>query len=85
MVCWIKKPKFINVYDNINQRKYFSFYDYEYYLDVTNQDTLISSTLSLEDGLKESYEWYIKNMDGVNKKPFIEFIDNNMSNKTNEL
>lgn len=80
-----KKPKFINVYDNINQRKYFSFYDYEYYLDVTNQDTLISSTLSLEDGLKESYEWYIKNMDEVNKKPFIEFIDNNMFNKTNEL
>lgn len=74
-----KEPKFINVYNNVDQRKYFSFYDYEYYLDVTNQDALISSTVLLEDGIKESYEWYINNMDEVNRKPFIEFIDSYIS------
>lgn len=32
-----KTAQFKNVYDNINQRKYFSFYDYEYFLDISQQ------------------------------------------------
>lgn len=34
--CLGKKPIFVNVYEKIEQRNYFSFYDYEYYLDVKN-------------------------------------------------
>lgn len=28
-----KEPVFVNVYGDVEQRNYFSFYDYEYYLD----------------------------------------------------
>ena len=35
-------------------------------------------TKPLEDGLKEAFEWYVGNMDKVNKKPFIEYIDANL-------
>ena len=33
--CYGKKPEFIYVYDDIEQRNYFSFYNYEYKLDVS--------------------------------------------------
>ena len=33
---------------------------------------------SLERGLEESYVWYINNKDRVNRKPFIEYIDNTL-------
>lgn len=74
-------PEFVYVYENLNQRHYFSFYDYEYQLDVTKQYQLINQTISLEKGLKDSYEWYIKNKHLVNKKPYIEFIDNYFTNR----
>ena len=32
----------------------------------------------LEEGLREAFDWYVKNMDKVNKKPFIEYIDANL-------
>lgn len=70
--------EFVNVYDDIDQRNYFSFYDYEYYLDVTGQEKLMPETKPLSDGLKESFEWYKSNMDKVNKKPYFEYIDNNL-------
>ena len=31
-----KQAEFFEVYDEIEQRNYFSFYDYEYCLDVTD-------------------------------------------------
>ena len=49
-----KVPKFINVYDDIEQRNYFSFYNYEYYLDVERQSKIYPKTISLDEGLKES-------------------------------
>lgn len=67
----------VKVLEDIEQRNYFSFYDYEYYLDVTKQSELMPETKALKDGLKEAYDWYVKNPDKVNKKPFMEFIDNN--------
>ena len=63
---------------DIEQRKYFSFYDYEYYLDVNKQLELMPETTPLEQGIKESFEWYIKNEEKVIKKPFIDFIDANL-------
>ncbi len=68
----------VNVYEDIEQRKYFSFYNYEYYLDVTKQSELMSETKPLKDGLKEAYDWYVNNPDKGNKKPFMEYIDNNL-------
>ena len=74
-----KQAEFVNVYDDIEQRNYFSFYDYEYYLDVREQSKLMPATKSMEDGLRESLVWYLKNSESVIKKPFIEFIDNNLA------
>ena len=70
-----KQAAFVNVHQDIEQRKYFSFYAYEYYLDVSSQYALMDNVKSLDHGLEESFSWYINNMDKVSKKPFIEFID----------
>ena len=83
---WVKmcydivgKPlEVVKVFDDIEQRNYFSFYDYEYYLDVIKQYELMESTKPLREGLKEAYDWYINNPDKINKKPFMEYIDNNL-------
>lgn len=58
-----------------NQRDYFSFYDYEYELDVTKQMELMPTVKPLLEGLKEAYEWYMAHEDEVRKKPFFTYID----------
>ena len=73
-----KKPEFVNVSDNINQRDYFCFYDYEYILDTSKQYELMPETIPLKDGLKEEFEWYKSHRNEVNKKPYFEFIDKNL-------
>lgn len=73
-----KALKFQNVWKEIEQRNYFSFYSYEYYLDVEKQTALMPDTKPLTEGLKESFEWYLENRECVKKKPFLEFIDNNL-------
>lgn len=73
-----KELKKVNVYNHENQRDYFSFYEYEYYLDVTKQIQLISETKSLETGLKESFEWYKNHKSDVMRKNYIDFIDENL-------
>jgi len=73
-----KTAEFVNVYKNIDQRQYFSFYDYEYVLDVSDQKVLMPYTTPLADGLRASFAWFVNNRDKVNIKPFIEFIDNNL-------
>ena len=70
---------FVNVYDDIEQRNYFSFYNYEYYLDVSKQVELMPETKPLDEGLKEAFEWYKDNTDKVNKKPFFDYIDKNLA------
>ena len=69
------KCETVPVFEEINQREYFSFYDYAYKLDVTRQKALMSETKSLKEGLKESYTWYRDNKDKVNRKEYIKFID----------
>jgi len=73
-----KRATFENVRQDIEQRNYFSFHAYEYYLDVSSQYELMRDVKSLDAGLEESYNWYVKNKDKVNKKPYIEYIDNNL-------
>ena len=83
---WVKKcyeslgktPTFVNVYEDIEQRNYFSFYNYEYYLDVSRQSKIYPETISLEDGLKDAVEWYLEHSAEVNKKPYFKFIDENL-------
>lgn len=79
-----KTAEFFVVAEDIEQRNYFSFYDYQYCLDVSKQTKLFVDTKPLKDGLAESYEWYIKNGEDVNKKPYLEFIDKNIFGERNE-
>lgn len=70
-----KEAVFENVYDGTEQRKYFCFYDYEYALDIGRQEQLLHGTVPLEDGLAEAYVWYRNHQDQVNRKGYMEFID----------
>ena len=69
-----KEPRFVNVDEDLEQRNYFSFYDYEYYLDVTKQYELMDDVLPMREGLKASCQWYENHQDAVWKKPYIDFI-----------
>lgn len=77
--CFSKVPSFVNVYEEIAQRNYFSFYDYTYYLDVRRQQEIYPTTIPLEEGLKESAEWYLSNKGDVNKKAYMKYIDDNLA------
>ena len=77
-----KTAKLIRVDKEIPQRNYFCFYDYEYVLDVSKQNELMSDAVPLEQGLKEEFEWYKDNPDSVYyRKPYLEFIDKNLVKK----
>lgn len=71
-----KEPEFVNINEDLEQRNYFSFYDYEYYLDVSKQYELMSDIIPISEGLETAYQWYKNNQDKVWKKPYIEFIKN---------
>ena len=73
-----RTPEFVNVFEDIEQRNYFSFYNYAYALDVTAQNALMPETKPLNDGLREAYLWYRDHESEVNKKPFFDFIDKNL-------
>lgn len=66
--------KKVYVSNQTNQRDYFSFYDYEYVLDVTKQNMLLPEQKDLVEGLKESYDWFKNNRDEIVKKDYIKFI-----------
>lgn len=68
----------VYVTNHNNQRDYFSFYNYEYTLDVSRQNELLPEQKDLFDGLKESYEWFKNNFDEVVKKDYIKFIQQNL-------
>lgn len=70
-----KTVQFESVYSDVNQRDYFPFLDYDYRLDVEEMQKLMPKVKHLEDGLKESYEWYRENRELVRVKPLIQYID----------
>ena len=74
-----RRAQYVEVEQDINQRKYFSFYDYEYQLEVSRQKALIGDTVLLEEGLRESYLWYCGHKDEVNRKEYIKYIDQNLA------
>ncbi|MBR5287115.1 MAG: NAD-dependent epimerase/dehydratase family protein [Clostridia bacterium] len=70
-----KRAEFVCVDADIDQRNYFSFYDYAYVLDVAAQQSLMPDVMQLEAGLGEAFAWYLDNQSDVRKKPLIEYID----------
>lgn len=70
-----KMAEFVFIPGDIEQRNYFSFYSYEYYLDVSKQSLFLMGVKSLEEGLEESFSWYQSNPEKVIKKPFLHYID----------
>lgn len=74
-----KKPEFVCVDKDIFARQYFCFFDYEYTLDCSKMKSLMPDSQSLEEGLREGYEYYRDHQDSIfRKNPYIEFIDNNL-------
>ena len=67
----------VYITNHSNQRGYFSFYNYEYSLDVSRQSHLLLEQKDLFEGLKESYEWFKDNYDEIVKKDYINFIEQN--------
>lgn len=83
---WVKKcyavlgrtPEFIRVDGGVTQRSYFPFYDYDYGLDVSAMTELMPEVKPLEEGLRQSYEWFAANRELVVRKPLLEFIADNL-------
>ena len=73
-----KQAEFVSVPDTVRQKDYFSFYNYEYCLDVSKQYRLLGETKALGEGLEEAFAWYRYNSDKVGKKPYIDYIDKNL-------
>lgn len=73
-----KEVDFVEVKEEIEQRNYFCFTNYEYYLDVSKQYELMQDVKPLKDGLEEALEWYLDNMDKVYKKPYMDYIELNL-------
>ncbi len=73
-----KKPTLVNADGSHPVRSYFCFYDYEYCLDVSKMSALMPDTKPLAEGLKEEYEWYINHKDEMIRKPYIQYIDDNI-------
>ena len=61
--------------DNVEARKFFPFHDYEYRLDVHAQQELMPKVTPMDDGLRESYDWYRAHMEQVNAHPYTQYID----------
>ncbi len=73
-----KEVEFVEVHENIEQRNYFCFNNYEYCLDVSEQYKFMQNVKPLKDGLKEALKWYLNNSDKVYKKLYLEYIEQNL-------
>jgi len=65
----------VNVSEELEQRSYFSFHNYEYQLDISGQKALLGETTDLEKGLRESFLWYREHKEEVNVKEYFAYID----------
>lgn len=86
MLCLLwEKPEFIYVYDDIEQRNYFSFYNYEYKLDVSRQKCIYPETIPLDIGLKEAARWYDEHEKEINKNHIFHISRQIFLNKIRKL
>lgn len=63
-----------------NPRNYFSFYNYEYRLEVTRQKALLPVQKDLFTGLQESFAWYREHPQDVVRKNYLAYIRENFEN-----
>ena len=70
-----KQPVFVCVNEEIQQRDFFPFYNYEYHLDVEKQFAIMPKVKAMDEGLMEAFSWYNTHQNEVNKKPLIAYID----------
>ena len=75
-----KEPELRYVSADVPQRSYFPFYDYEYVLDVSRQQTIMSETAPLAGALRESYLWWREDRGLIVRKPLLGFIADNLEN-----
>lgn len=75
------KLETVSVMEDIWQREYFCFADYEYYLDVTKQNELLKDVAPLKEGLQQAFEWYRNNQQDVGKRGYIDNIKQRWENK----
>lgn len=73
-----KQAELVPVYGDIEQRNYFCFYNYEYYLDISQQYALMPDVKPLSAGLREAFAWYKNHSDEVGKKPYWDYIDHSL-------
>lgn len=73
------QAKFAPVYAEVEQRNYFSFYNYEYCLDVSRQIQRMPSVTPLSEGLQKSFDWYKDNKEKVVRKPYLDYIDRHLA------
>lgn len=73
-----KRAEFVHVPADIEQRNYFCFYNYAYYLDVQEQEKWMPETKPLSEGLQESLQWYLAHPESVRKKPYMDYIDRHL-------
>ena len=76
-----KTPDIRYISAEYEQRQYFPFRDYEYYLDVTRQTELLPDLKPLEIGLKESYEWFKNNRELIVRKDYFRYIEENFERR----
>lgn len=57
------------------QRSFFPFHEYEYFLDVSRQRTLMPDVKPLEEGLREEWDWFRHHREEVFRKPLKAYID----------
>lgn len=73
-----RKAEFVQVSQEIEQRNYFSFYNYEYCLDVSKQEEIMSDTVPLSLGMQACYAWYLEHQSDVMKRPYMDYIDSHL-------
>lgn len=72
-----KKLDVVYVKEPSNYRDYFPYDNYEYALDLSEQNRLMPNHVLMKDSLKAEFEWYCKHSGEVRKKDYIKFIEEN--------
>ena len=63
-----KEPKILEYdykNDNISERDFFPFFDYDNVLDVSKINTIYSKETDFQEGLLNAYKWYLDNKDNI--------------------
>ena len=77
--CYGKTPAFVNVSKEVDQTSYFSFYPYEYRLDIQKQKRIYPELVPMPEGLAAAAEWYDGHEEEVRRKEYIAYIDENLA------